>query len=94
MSDVVWQALIAAGLAVYMEWSRRRAERSAVAVKDTLKATNKASNARLDAVAERVEEVHKATNSLTDRLVETTRTDAHAAGFKEGSEQSRPEKET
>jgi hypothetical protein len=32
----------------------------------------------------KVEEVHKATNSLTDRLVETTRTEAHAAGLKEG----------
>ncbi len=38
----------------------------------------------LQAVAEKIEEVHKATNSLTDRLVETTRTDAHAAGKAEG----------
>lgn len=43
------------------------------------------------AVAEKVEEVHRATNSLTDRLVETTRTEAHAAGIKEGSEQKRPQ---
>ena len=31
----------------------------------------------------KVEQVHKATNSLTDRLVEVTRTEAHAAGMLE-----------
>jgi hypothetical protein len=31
----------------------------------------------------KIEEVHLATNSLTDRLVETTRLEAHAAGVKE-----------
>ena len=31
----------------------------------------------------KIEQVHKATNSLTDRLVETTKTEAHAAGVKE-----------
>lgn len=34
----------------------------------------------------KIEAVHIATNSLTDRLVETTRTEAHAAGVKEGRE--------
>lgn len=34
----------------------------------------------------KIEEVHKATNSLTDRLVETTRTEAFAAGQKDGQE--------
>ncbi len=43
---------------------------------------------KLDDVTSKVEEVHKATNSLTDRLVETTRIEAHAAGMKE--EQDRP----
>jgi len=33
--------------------------------------------------ARKIEEVHKATNSLTDRLVETTKTEAHAAGREE-----------
>jgi len=36
----------------------------------------------------KIEQVHKATNSLTDRLVETTKLEAHAAGVKE--EQDRP----
>jgi hypothetical protein len=31
----------------------------------------------------KIEAVHVATNSLTDRLVATTRTEAHAAGAKE-----------
>ncbi len=33
--------------------------------------------------AAKIEAVHIATNSLTDRLVNTTRTEAHAAGVKE-----------
>ncbi len=37
----------------------------------------------MDKLTEKIEEVHKATNSLTDRLVETTRIEAHAAGMKE-----------
>lgn len=45
-----------------------------------------ATQATLAAVVEKVEEIHKATNSLTDRLVETTRTEAHAAGVKEEKE--------
>jgi len=34
----------------------------------------------------KVEEVRHATNSLTDRLVATTREEAHAAGIKEEKE--------
>ena len=34
----------------------------------------------------KVERVHKATNSLTDRLVALTRLEAHAAGVKEERE--------
>jgi hypothetical protein len=34
----------------------------------------------------KVEQVHKATNSLTDRLVASTRVEAHAAGVKEEKE--------
>ncbi len=32
----------------------------------------------------KIEQVHKATNSLTDRLVETTRSDANQTGVTEG----------
>ncbi len=38
----------------------------------------------------KIEEVHKATNSLTDRLVETTKTEAHAAGVKEEKDRVQP----
>lgn len=34
----------------------------------------------------KVEAVHKATNSLTDRLVASTALEAHAAGVKQGTE--------
>ncbi len=39
--------------------------------------------AKTELIGQKVEEVHLATNSLTDRLVETTKTEAHAAGVKE-----------
>jgi len=53
-------------------------------VKQTLDYTTIAQAFKLEQVAAKVEEVHKATNSLTDRLIETTRIEAHAAGVKEG----------
>ena len=40
-----------------------------------------------------VEKVEKATNSLTDRLVQTTRTEAHAAGAKEERDRQRSKTE-
>jgi hypothetical protein len=49
---------------------------------------------KVEQVARVTEEVHKATNSLTDRLVETTRTDAHARGVldeKERAESQQPD---
>ncbi len=44
----------------------------------------------LASLGEKIEEVHRATNSLTDRLVETTRVEAHAAGVKEGKKEAGP----
>ncbi len=38
---------------------------------------------KVDKVSEKVEEVHKATNSLTDRLVESTAKESHAAGIRD-----------
>ena len=38
----------------------------------------------------RIEEVHKATNSLADRLIEATRAAAHAAGVVEGRAEKPP----
>jgi len=37
----------------------------------------------------KVEEVHRATNSLTDRLVASTKLEAHAAGIKEEQNRSK-----
>ena len=106
MSDVVWQALIAALLAIYMEWSRRRsaekvaevavkqdiATRAVGQVKTTLETATKQQGAQMDVVLEKVEEVHKATNSLTDRLVATTEAEALARGGIE--ERTRAEERT
>ncbi len=94
MSDVVWQALIAAVVAIYMEWSRRQVASKVAAVaakqevataavkevKKTLEVTTSTQNSKIDTVLEKVEEVHKATNSLTDRLVQTTEKEALARG--------------
>lgn len=44
---------------------------------------------KLDDVVAKVEAVHIATNSLTDRLVETTRSEAHAAGVKEEQDKAK-----
>lgn len=90
VSDSVWLAIIGIVAMVVKEYiDRQRAERMA---KELVAATvaRAAQTARVEevahkveVVAEKVEEVHKATNSLTDRLVETTKTEAHAAGVKE-----------
>lgn len=102
MSDVIWQALIAAFLTIYLEWSRRKAEDAVKEVKTTLSTENKIQTQKLDnVVAEvkkidnieaKIEEVHLATNSMKDQLVAATEKEAlergHAAGIKQ--EQDRP----
>lgn len=44
---------------------------------------------RADQVDGKIEEIHKATNSLTDRLVESTAKESHAAGIKEEKDRHR-----
>lgn len=79
MSDVVWQAIIAALLAAYMEWSRRktadRVAAEAKKVKDTLAASDEAVIAKLDdnavktdSIAETTVELHKQGNSRWDEI--------------------------
>ncbi len=53
-------------------------------VKTTLAKASASTDEKLAAVAEKVEEVHKATNSITDRLVETSKSESHAKGVLEG----------
>ncbi len=48
---------------------------------------------KLDNVVTKVEEVHKATNSLTDRLVATTDLEAHARGVSEERARSMMDKQ-
>lgn len=45
---------------------------------------------RAKVLADKVEVVHKTTNSLVDKLVSTTKTEAHAAGVKEAEEKAAP----
>lgn len=53
-------------------------------VKATLAKSSASTDEKLTAVAEKIEEVHKATNSLTDRLVESTAAESHAKGVMAG----------
>ena len=55
-------------------------------VKTALESVAATQNTKLDNVAVKIEQVHKATNSLTDRLVESTAKESHAAGVKEEKE--------
>lgn len=63
-------------------------------VKVALVQSNALTTARLDSVAEKVEEVHKATNSMKDALVLATEKEAlergHAAGVKQEQDRERP----
>ena len=58
-------------------------------VKTTLTTITDDQNLKIDVMAANVEQVHLATNSLTERLVEETRVGAHAAGIKEEKERTR-----
>jgi len=53
---------------------------AAADVKSTLQDHQQAADAQLKDVAAKLEEVHRATNGLTDRLVETTAAEALARG--------------
>ncbi len=47
-------------------------------------------DSQMMALETKIEEVHKATNSLTDRLVESTENEAHARGVLEGKATRNP----
>lgn len=88
-----WQAVALARLKVQQEQaadeSRLRGEAAARKVAEVVSAAKtavvetKAIAEQLTTLTEKVEVVHKATNSLTDRLVASTADAAHAAGVKE-----------
>ncbi len=81
----IFTGVVALGVA-WLAVLQSRAAVQAAQVAGKLDAHTIKTEAALATVAEKVEEVHKATNSLTDRLVETTRIEAHAAGVKQGEE--------
>ncbi len=67
--------------AVKVDEVRVAAREVAVKVEEVAQAA-RSQDAKLDALTANVEAVHKATNSLTDKLVETTGVAAFAAGVK------------
>ncbi len=101
-SDIVWQALIAAGLAIVLAWMSQRAQAAAATAaiaaervrielakeSVTTRTLIDGTNHKLDGVVEQIHEVHLATNSLTDRLVETSKSEAFARGGKEERERA------
>ncbi len=75
VSDVVWQALIAAALAIYMEWSRRQVAEKVAQVESTLISTTAEKKAQSDAIlvklddnTAKTETVVEQTNGLTQML--------------------------
>ncbi len=102
VSDVVWQALIGAVLAIIMGWQGQRATRearlAAVAAEKvrvdlakesaTTRSALDGTNHKLDGVAEQIHEVHVATNSMKDALVSATEREAFARGGKEERERA------
>lgn len=91
VSDVVWQALIGAFVTVILAYMQQRtknavektakdAAKQAIEVKAELTQANSEKIQKLTDVATAVEQVHLATNSLTDRLVKTTEQEALQRG--------------
>src|SRR5688500_13229405 len=102
VGDVVWQALIAAVLAMYMEWSRQRTAKRVQEVKTDLEAntavTNEAATEAKAAVVtatnvaekatETMEEMKTVVNGRMDELLNEARKKAYAEGFAVGQQQA------
>lgn len=69
ISDVVWQAIIAAILAIILLWMNQRNARKVAEVKTTLETTTDVTVQKLDIVGDNVLKIEKATNSMKDALV-------------------------
>ncbi len=67
-----------------------KAVTTAAAVKTELAVHDQKRDSQMMVLEAKVEEVHKATNSLTDRLVESTEVEAHARGVLEGKATRNP----
>ena len=77
----------------YQEQARIKREVETAAkvmdVKATLQAVTDDQNSKLNVIASDIHKVEKASNSMKDALVATTRTEAHAAGVKEEKERDK-----
>lgn len=82
VSDVVWQALIAGIVTIYLEWSRRRTAMKVADVERTLADTSGIIANKIDTLDERVEVIHKATNGMKKELVDEVRKASYAKGVK------------
>jgi hypothetical protein len=84
VGDAVWLALFGLiGLVLKEYFDSRRGQRAAQLVekvKTDLQRDTMAQNAKLETVVEKVEEIHKATNSMKDELVRKTEAEALARG--------------
>ncbi len=84
MSDSVWLAIVGLVALVIKEYFDRLRARDAAQkvekVKVDLASSSKDTDRKLDSVAEKIEIVHKATNSMKDQLVEAVRDASFAKG--------------
>ncbi len=78
----IWLTLIGAGVTVYLEWSRRRAELAILRVKQELEVSNADKLKRLHELKTEVEGVKQATNGMKAELVEEVRKASYAQGVK------------
>lgn len=98
--DVVWQALIAALLAAYMEWSRRKAAREVENVKKAtviaadkvavkLAETGTTTINKITDVADAVKDAHASMNGVKDELIKAVGQAEYARGFADGKESAK-----
>lgn len=87
ISDVVWQAIIAAILAIILLWMNQRNARKVAEVKTTLETTTDVTVQKLDIVGDNVLKIEKATNSMKDALVKAAGEAGELKGIQ--SEQAR-----
>ena len=100
MSDVFWQAIIAGAVTIILAWMNQRTKRAVEkvaddaashveTVKETLEKKSQEEANTIQTLAQKVEEVHIATNSIKDELVQEVRKAALLQGAKDERESKR-----
>lgn len=84
VSDVVWQSMIAAAVAIYMEWSRQETAKAVREVKTTLVSSTSASAKQIADVRDKVDTVVQQTNGMIQQLQDIAEQKGRDAGLTAG----------